>query len=245
MSATFKIVFGLGAPQVKILVPWSGEPQIFESLSKLKCHCDSIGICLEVIIFSGYGNIAVHRLIYNMVNISEVPCVKFDGDMGFIDLNYFFEVISCMPNDIVKIFKVRCNIVKKNIHGIHFFGSGVSALTTSNDLFPDQYSGQCKVVVSDSGKVFISHCVNPTKEQVCNFVGHRLRKIVRSNFKRFDYLPLFLRAAFWHPYKVLTGLSSILVMVFSSDYKKANRIGMDKKQKDLHSFLTSRDLLKE
>ena len=91
MSQKYNLQFGIGMPLLKLLVPWCDEPQILTMLSSLNKYCISSNQSVEVVIFSGYGNLEVHQLLYDEVNISKMPCVKLDGDMALIDADSFFQ----------------------------------------------------------------------------------------------------------------------------------------------------------
>lgn len=206
----------------KIFIPWTGEPQVLESLESIYNLTTIQSIGIEIVLLEGFGNQEVHQLIYSEVSTGSVKAVKLDGDMIIEDGHAFLSCIKNLVPDEILIYPVFCHIVERSIYGIHFFGEDVRDLVSPNSLFPDKYS--CKNIRKEpfTQPPFVSHCRNPIKIQVISFIGHRIRKFVGSKFLRYDYLkPIFLGFVA-HPSTIFS-FSSLIHISFGKSYRVFNR----------------------
>ena len=218
MPRTFSGLFGCGAPDFCILIAHLNEPQLIDSILKIDEYCKRKGITIEVKIFSGYGNYDVHELIYRHVNEYNIPVVKLDADMIIENFELLHSIIKGLQDADIIISPVYCHIARMNIFGVHIFGRAVNGLRVNNALFPDKYLYKDLILAKIDSLASVSHCKNPDVGQVTNFIGHRLRKFVRSYFLSMGHFFMAVRGLRNH-YRVLFKIVQLIRIVFASEYR--------------------------
>lgn len=218
MSKIHSTVLGDGLPEINVLIAYIDEPQLVESITNINTYCQENNFSVAVKIHSGFRNFEVHELIYQEVNGSNIPCVKLDADMIIEDIDCLFKMIKNIRDDYIAILPLYCYIVGVKIYGVHVFGRSVVGLHAHNKLFPDKYDYQNVSIYELKSISYISHCKNPNKDQIINFVGHRLRKFFRSNFMSPGHLKMAIRGLVNNRTSICE-VAKILNLVFALEYK--------------------------
>lgn len=218
MQKIHNITVGTGDLHLKVVIPWTGEPQLANSLSSLRNFSVKNSARIDITILIGFKNREVHQLVYDEVGSSTVPTIKLDGDMCLENFEGLTEVVEGLGATTICIAPVHCHILKRKIYGVHIFGKNVRDLKAGDETFPDKYEWKDIELRDLKSSAFISHCPCPTAAQIDNFIAHRLRKFIASRFSRLDYLHLVLRALCVNQSAVLRA-TTILNTARAVDYK--------------------------
>ena len=218
MPEVFRKKLGTNSVSLKVIIPWTGEPQIFSSIERVKGFVTDSGFGIELVILSGFGNREVHQLIYDEVGKDSVNTIKLDGDMCIENFDLLSEHLLQLGSDEVAIFPVYCWILRRNVYGIHLFGKDVSGIEAGEEPFPDQYEWERTTFYPLAVQAAVSHCRTPSDDQVDNYIGHRLRKIYLSWFLRIEYIPLVIRAIVKNPSSLMR-IKNILNICVRDQYK--------------------------
>jgi len=203
-------------------VLWTGEPQIemlLPSISKLK---GQFHVIVKVVAFE--KNYPAHMKIWKFFEEYSYADyrIKLDGDMTLTDPELFINSLDELSDNDFFIFRVRDHITGRLLNGVNIFSKGYEIdVSNCNDLFPDKLGGEWRQKEYNG----VSHCKEPSPEQVGEFVGHRLRKIFGANDwrKSRSYLRLVLFAIKNNIQSIFSWGRIAIVTWLSNNYKNSIR----------------------
>lgn len=211
-------------PKIYVGILYSGEIQI-ENLLKSILESSSYAQISSINIYIiGYNNnLEAHKKLYKWFNKNHSQHrLKLDADMT-IKNNTISKLISNKDNHRL-IYPLYDYITKTVIYGVHYFPPFHNLNYESiNKRFPDNLKDHYELKKEFIG---IYHCKNATKDQILDFIIHRLVKLFESTiYMKVAYLKILLRAIIVNNKLVIKNLSYISstlinVLLRKKNYKK-------------------------